>query len=434
MTTLGEKFRMARKQRNMSQLELSTGIALPALISQIENDRIVPSQDLLEALAERLQIDPKTLDDSVQDSFDPRKALRAARLHMENGKLEEAVQLFEQIIESNLLPERRESVFQDIANCYSELGTMNKCTDAWEQIVHMGLERGDIASGVRAYYMLGNAFRRNQNEALSRLYWERATTLLERHPDVYMPMAMKLYANLARSYFSRSELSAAEYAYRIAERYARDLDAARELSAIEHGLSVVLLEFGKLDEAETWLQQATMHYTELRQTRGLNQCQINLAIIRLRRGQYQTAVDQLSVDIKSKPMREDRLRLAKAYAVRSQCYEKLGLFQEALLDAVQAEALPQEQRTEASVACLRARLLYAMGHLETAERQARVAIRAADSLQDISLMTQARTLRRLALQSNDQQAAAVNASLEMCQIATRFVRQPHEFTYLLPEK
>lgn len=418
----------------MTQAELGDGLITASMVSQMESNRMIPSRDVMVALAERLQVDVSFFEESVQQKTLLRKSFRKARSLMEQGDHATALPILLKIVEEKALPDRTEAIYQDIANCYDQLDQMDKCADAWQNIVHLGLDRGDIAAAVHAYYMLGNAYRRHQSHALSRMYWERAAVILDRHPELYMPIAMKLYANLARVYFHFSEFTAAEHAYTLAERYARDLHANMERVMIVHGRSVVLLEQGKFSEAETATRQAMEDYEALQHMRGLNQCRVNLAVIYLRRGQVNEAITLLSDVIGNDQMRHDRHRLAKAYAVRAECLVELRRYEEALVDAGQVDSLPQDPHVEATVSHLRAICWSHLGDLDTALEYAKAAVEAADALQDIRMMVAARKTRRRTLMMNDQEAEAVAASLEMCQVATRFVRHPHEFVRVLPEK
>lgn len=57
MEILGEKIRQIRKQKHMSQIELSKGICTQATISLIEKKNQVPSTSILLSICERLNVD-----------------------------------------------------------------------------------------------------------------------------------------------------------------------------------------------------------------------------------------------------------------------------------------------------------------------------------------------------------------------------------------
>lgn len=60
--TLGEIVRMARQAAKVSLRALAMELAItPSYLSDIENDRRVPAEDVIRRLAQRLQLDPDVL-------------------------------------------------------------------------------------------------------------------------------------------------------------------------------------------------------------------------------------------------------------------------------------------------------------------------------------------------------------------------------------
>ncbi|MDZ7836233.1 MAG: helix-turn-helix transcriptional regulator [Alkalibacterium sp.] len=53
---MGEKIRKRRKEIKMTQFDLSDGICTQAMISRIEKEKVRPSRELMEKLAERLEV------------------------------------------------------------------------------------------------------------------------------------------------------------------------------------------------------------------------------------------------------------------------------------------------------------------------------------------------------------------------------------------
>ena len=54
--TIGEIIRHYRKGKNLSQEELSNGICDRKHLSHIENDKVIPTLDIIDRLSERLQV------------------------------------------------------------------------------------------------------------------------------------------------------------------------------------------------------------------------------------------------------------------------------------------------------------------------------------------------------------------------------------------
>jgi transcriptional regulator with XRE-family HTH domain len=61
MKISGEKLRMRRKERSLTQKELANGICTPSMISQIECGKANPSEYMLQRLCARLGVSAESL-------------------------------------------------------------------------------------------------------------------------------------------------------------------------------------------------------------------------------------------------------------------------------------------------------------------------------------------------------------------------------------
>jgi tetratricopeptide (TPR) repeat protein len=355
---------------------------------------VFPSSHVLAELARRLGVDLNYLSEALSDQSEIYNLFHQARGCMEQGQYEAALELLLLLLGQPPMIRRTEMILLDIATCYEQLGDMKKCSETWERLVQVVLERGDIPAAIGYYYRLGNVYRRQEQAALAKLYWDRAVAMLERHPDIYMPLALKLYANLARVNVVFAGYSASERAYLKAAQIAKEVDAEMDLVMIEHGLSNVYLEQGRQEEAEAWTKRALAHYEALKHSRGINQCRINLAVIDLLRSAPQRAVDRLTEWMAAPEMQSDHFRLAKAYAVRGEAFAQMGQFDRALADGLSANELPREPQVETCIYHLLATTYQALGRLDEALLFASRAIESADRRQDFTWMTKTRNTRR----------------------------------------
>ncbi len=69
MNNIGLLIKMARIQQNMKQVSLAKGICSTSYLSKIENNQTIPSEDVLQLLLERLDLDYEDLSTEQELKF-----------------------------------------------------------------------------------------------------------------------------------------------------------------------------------------------------------------------------------------------------------------------------------------------------------------------------------------------------------------------------
>lgn len=115
-TSIGETLRVARIKKGVSLRALATELSItPSYLSDIENDRRIPSEDVLQQLAAQLNLD-----------FDDLMA-RAGRFgedaerYLKNQPT--AVKLFRRISESNLNEDQLQKLLREVDDAGKEKDT-----------------------------------------------------------------------------------------------------------------------------------------------------------------------------------------------------------------------------------------------------------------------------------------------------------------------
>jgi HTH-type transcriptional regulator, quorum sensing regulator NprR len=339
MTTLGAKIRQLRKQHRMTQQALAEGIVTASMISQIEADRAVPSRKVLELIAERLGVPASFFMEELTQKSDQSSTYRKAKHLLERGAYEEALPLLLSLVEHAAPNFREVTIYGDLAACYEKLNQLPEASAMYEQVVRCSLERDDVPTAVHAYYNAGHLQRRMGRISHARMYWLRAAELLRRHPEVKMPIAMKVLANLGRVYLMQKQfgqaLACLNQAITLAEEYSSPLDCA----IIHHGLATAYVEVERYDEAQTHTDLAMSLYEKVRNQRGMNQCLVNKGYILRHQGKYDAAIQHLSTCISNRELVSDLPGLANALGERARCYAALHQFDRAVMDAERALAL-----------------------------------------------------------------------------------------------
>lgn len=237
---------------------------------------------------------------------------------------------------------REDGLYSDLAQCYERLQRYRDAANMYEEVARASLERDDVPRAVHAYFHLGQLERRQSRLGLARMQWQRAAELLRRHPDLNMPIAMKIYANLGRIHMQLRQFEVALESYRravvLAERYQAQLDHAMIL----HGMGAAYIEMGRYELGEEKLQEAIRIYEAIRHQRGINQCHVNIGVGLRRAGKFVEAKEKLSWCIQHREIRQDVLRLANALSERSACCLELGQWNEAIEDAKEAVLLDKD--------------------------------------------------------------------------------------------
>lgn len=376
MKTLGKKIRELRKQRGMTQHMLCEGLVTSSMISQIEADRAAPSAALLEELAKRLGVEPSYFEQDLSNKSDQLQNYRRARQLMERNQFAEALPLLQNVT-FPLAPQfRADSVYNDLAHCYVQLGRLEDAARMYEAVVQTAYERDDTASAVHAYFHLGHVERRMNHPTVARMYWQRACDLLDRHPDLNMPIAVKLKANLGRLYIQEKKWLEAQQAYEQALELAQGFSISTDLGTVYQGLGYVYAELGDFDLALERNEQAIEFFTAANNDRGADQCCINRAVYLRRSGRVAESVEHLSEFINSRSSQRDHGRLANAYGELAQGHLSLGHLERALEDAAKAVNLDKDNRTlRIEMHLVKARALAAKGQFDQSLREVEAGFR-----------------------------------------------------------
>lgn len=414
MTSLGQKIRSVRMERKMTQIALCKGLVSSSMISQIEADKATPSAQLLEQLAARLGVKPSYFADDMTQKTDLAQTYRRAKSYLEAGQFSAALPILEALIHPPSPQFREEVLYTDLAQCYERLDRHLDAAGMYEQIVRVSLEKDDVPSAVHAYYYLGQIYRKLNQPRLSRMFWQRAADLLSRHPDVQMPLAMKIHANLGRTYFLLESYPRSLTNYRIASILADRYSAMLDLAIIRHGMANVHMELHQYTEAEPLFHSALHLYNAVRHQRGVNQCKINIGVNLRRSGRLAEALAHLDTCIQDPDILTDVIRLANAFGERARCYLDMGRHDLAVRDGLRAlETDSQTQDLLASVHCTLARAYLNLRETGPARDHAEQACDVANRLQKPVFVTQTLNLQREVYAAMGEHDMALSLSLTM---------------------
>jgi transcriptional regulator with XRE-family HTH domain len=95
-STLGQRLRVLRNERGLSQADLAGDLVSPSYVSLIESGKRLPERDVLDGLARRLGCSALYLESGIvpEEITEQRLRLQFAEIALANGSVEEAHELF----------------------------------------------------------------------------------------------------------------------------------------------------------------------------------------------------------------------------------------------------------------------------------------------------------------------------------------------------
>jgi HTH-type transcriptional regulator, quorum sensing regulator NprR len=310
MDTLGRKIRTLRRKQKLTQQELADGVVTASMISQIESDRATPSAALLEHIASRLQVSITAFQTNLSDKSDELTNYRKARHLIESGQFEEALTILNSL-SWPLSPQfKPEVVYSEMATCYLKLGRYEDASKMYESMIQVAFEKDDIAAVVHGYFNVGSTLKRVNRDKVARMYWQRASDLLKKHADMYMPVALKIYFNLGRLYLDEGQWILSRDSYQqallLSNRYGGNLDLAKTY----HGLACACMQLQEFEEAFMYNERAIAAHVAADNQRGTLKCRINHGVILRFAGRLEEANHYFTSVRSLIPEREPSLKLA----------------------------------------------------------------------------------------------------------------------------
>lgn len=336
MSSLGQKIRTLRQVRKLTQRSLGQGLVTPSMISQIESDRALPSLHLLRQLADRLNVEPAYFDMDAHLKSDRLNNYRRARSLMDSSRYEEALTYFQSLLTDMEASRRDETLFFSAAQCYIQLGRFIDAARVYETALKIFMEKQDLQNAVYCYYYLGHLYARLNRTGVARMYWQRASDFIHRHPNLSEPIAIKIESGLARMYLELGQQELAQQSYRRASVIAGQTNALLDLASSYEGLGKSCMESQDYANARSHLQRAFKLFTDVRNQQGMNQTSVNLAINRRLEGDAEGARVEFERLQASDDFRSDQNALARSYYESACCLSALGGLERARSDLKEA--------------------------------------------------------------------------------------------------
>jgi transcriptional regulator with XRE-family HTH domain/Tfp pilus assembly protein PilF len=365
--TLGQRLRKARLRMGLTQRELADGLVSPAMIRQIEQDRVFPTPEVLNALLVRLQLDDENLLHDLCSQHESKRRLKQPRSLTARAEIREAVPLYRIGTQRSAYAEQTDFTDEEIIRRILLYGLDSAVQTHDLSIRAAGVSR-TISPLVERLYQFGQLWARKGDLGRARNMWQLARRLTTMHPSVRFPQRFRLLADLGKAHLICHDYAMAIRCYREALAAARN-DADRAL--VYHGAANALLGLTNYAEAEAAYREAMELYKRTNQLQGVHQCRTSLGVLLRKSGLHDNAADWFRSLLRDPLYMRDPSRLAHATGELALCLHAMG-------DISQAEHLLRKGLGTAGVnAEVRAFLLQALlciqiehGQLESATRMA----------------------------------------------------------------
>lgn len=314
--TVGQRIKDYRKNRGMSQDDLSQGICSRQTISLLENDLHIPSIAIMEKLAERLG---HTLQDILHDevlSLETKLKVDLIQVYVEKGEFAAALNLIRQVeLMEDTLEYQRRNIVLFKAECMTRLGKSHESINMLSNL-QQELEQQRFADDrflAVLYDKLGTAYYFVSNMANAYAYYMRAYQVSRRLPEFDIDAA-RITFNLGKALRMMDRPSEAV-------ELLKESHSFFERSCDPNRLALTLFELGiayqarnDFEAASVYIQESLAIYKSLNVLNMVRRVRESYAFTVLAKLDPKQAVEELLVCAREFEEEGDQLQLVYTYA------------------------------------------------------------------------------------------------------------------------
>jgi len=394
--SLGVRLRRLRLARGLSQQQLADGELSPSYVSLVEAGKRVPTQAVLDHLAQRLGCDVAFLVEGVAqvEAEQQELELRYAELALHSGEATEALSRFEALARDDASPAATPSVRSrarwGVARALEATGALESAIAVYERVREQAEAEPEQSPWLPAVIALCRCYREAGDLGRAVDLGERARARLRELRLGGADEEVELLSTLAGCHQERGDLIRARLMIDEALEYAEHRASRRSLGAVYWNASLLAAEAGRFGEALSLAERALALYAEGEDQRSLARLRNAYAWLLLRQDppaatraeQLLTAARQTLVDVGSDiDLAHCDTELARARLVQGDPHGAVEAAERSLRE------LGTEQRLEAA----RARLVLGQALLGSGDQDGALFayLRASEDLRSIGASRQA---------------------------------------------
>lgn len=124
MPVLGNRIKLMRQRRNMTQGDLAKGLCTGSMISQVETGKASPSYHLLVQIAQRLEVPVEFLIETTEANLEYITTFRSAQMLMAGRDFPAAMQLIKQLLNTPRGQQDGVALLCELLHCFLQVGQM----------------------------------------------------------------------------------------------------------------------------------------------------------------------------------------------------------------------------------------------------------------------------------------------------------------------
>lgn len=233
------------------------------MISQIETDKILPSADLLHALAARLGVLPEHLLPAKHAEQERLACYQQAQAFLSLGHVTESLPLLLSCLRDPHPTWSEFALLDQIGSCYQQLGEYEQARRYYEQALRLAIRDERIGEAIRLYVRIGEMLHAVGQIELALLEWRRAERELDHDaaPKQEPLFVLALRMHMAGGLRALGELRGALHYYRLAEQSLRGLSGqSRKRAEVQLGIALTFEMMERPAQAEVHVREAKRYY------------------------------------------------------------------------------------------------------------------------------------------------------------------------------
>lgn len=356
---LGEKIRAARKQLKMTQAELAGPDFTKSFISQVEKGFARPSLKSLQILASRLNkpvsyfLEDEPPQEPAAPSAKMEQLLQSGRALAEDGHLQEALAIFEEILSSVPKGEHtlRSQALIEMSAVLWQLDRKLEAVNTLEEGLDLHRLFHDPLGRVEALERLAAYAAELEDLSRAAALCEQALTVLEDHHLQRPSLELKLRTNAGLYWARLQQFSRAERHLKAAMKLAQDTDDYYKWGEICHAMGFILGALDDLEGAIQYSMRAVRFYEAVGNRERQVLARLNAAGFLHQAGRRSEAEEELNLALAEAEAEGYTVGIAHVYQVRGELAEKDEDWEKAA--EAYSKALEHQRRPDTQALLLR---------------------------------------------------------------------------------
>ncbi|MBL0387279.1 tetratricopeptide repeat protein [Tumebacillus sp. ITR2] len=294
METFGQRLRLLRMKKGLTQTQLAEGICTPSMLSQVEGDKARPSYHILGKLAEKLEIPVDELIGNLELNLVLISEYRLAKGILSSGEYSVALPMLKNVIERNNGKLDFFMIRYDYGFCLLQLNMLKEAEEQFEQLLdYANSNSGSPIMAVRVMYMLGQIELKRRRYQIAEHYLSKALDQLRMYEVKDVHLQCSLLLTLGEVQLKAGQTKQSVVTLQLAVPIFNEREDLQGLGSLYMKLAQTSHEAGEYEQATDFAQRATWCYERINDRGEKLVLEVRLAVLQREKGKYDKAVEAL---------------------------------------------------------------------------------------------------------------------------------------------